>query len=99
MLWNGNPKPDEREEGIRQPVLPRQVAKGLVSNAKVHPHIEKLVEADTGHVVGFESLRLECLSRDVVVAFERGNCPTALSFGDQFFGTSVNDLHSLAAVK
>ena len=100
FLRHRDAKPDERKDRIRQPIAPAQKLVDLaIASPEVQPHIKKFVEADARYVIGLEALRFECLSRDVIVAFERGNCPTALPLGNQFFGASVKDPHTLATVR
>ena len=71
----------------------RQIRASVV----VQSHVQKLVKANAGHVIGLESIGPQGLSGDVEVPFERRYCPTALSFRDQIVGFPMADLHGPAS--
>ena len=80
MLWQADPEPNEREEWIRQPVLPPEVAKSLVPHPQIHPHVEELVETKPRNEVDLETVGLQVFVPNVEVSFERGDAPPQRPF-------------------
>ena len=77
---NRDPEPDEWQERVRQPIPPSEVfVDHAISSVEIEPDVKELVEAKARYKVGFKSLRLECLRRNVKATLERRNRPTAFS--------------------
>lgn len=59
-------KPDEGQQGVRQPVDPRKVATApVLGMTQIEPHIKKLVNAKTRNEVDLEPFGLQILRPDV----------------------------------
>ena len=55
-------KPDEWEQGIRQPIHPTEARNiRAIFVTKIHPHVEKLIDAESGDKIGFEAFRTQVI--------------------------------------
>ncbi len=76
-------KPDEWEQGIRQPIHPTEARNiRAIFVVKIQPHIEKLIDAKSGDEISSEAFRTQVLLAYIKVAFKWRNAPTQRTFGD-----------------
>ena len=77
-----NPKPDEGEERVWQPVHPGNTPfPEATVEVEIEPNVEELVRTDSRNPVGLESASSKAALRNVVVAFEWGDAPPERPLG------------------
>ena len=80
-------KPDEWEDGIRQPVHPAEIAHPVTAvETQVQPHIHKLVDAEAGQKIDLEAIGLKVSPADVEIAFEGCDAPAQRTISEDDVG-------------
>ncbi len=76
-------KPDEWEQGIRQPIHPTEARNiRAIFVVKIQPHIEKLIDANSRDKIGLEAFRTQVFPAYVEIAFKRCNAPPKRALRD-----------------
>lgn len=78
-----HPKPDEWKQGIGQPIQPTEVSNiRAIFVTKIHPHVEKLIDAESGDKVSFEAFSTQVFLAYIEIAFKWRNAPPERTFCD-----------------
>ena len=91
----GDAKPDEWQQGIRQPVHPGKVPNPLTMNQRqIHPDIDEFIDAQTGQEVHSEAIRFQIFPGYIVIALERRYAPAQWPIRQHFTGGPMDYLHA-----
>jgi hypothetical protein len=95
---NSDSIPNEREEGIGQPIHPAEILDlPFFSKIQIHPNVQEFVRAQPGHIVRSEPVCLEVLVADVEVSLEGCNPPAAGTLGEKSPRISMGNPNLIAS--